>query len=274
MAALPALGPGHGRMIQEVVVLSTSKLVIAADWQPTLRRLGLDRFEALWSLGGTIVKSARSTEVLRATLDGRCVFVKKYRVSGPNQLLSAVTRGALFGRSKVRREYENLQQLRQWGFDAPAPVAWAEQRRAGWLVRSLLLTEAVPDATPLDQYILNQPHRLLIERLAEYLRRLHQHNFVHHDLYWRNILLAGNSLEHFYLLDAHKGGPGDPAQDLATLDAPAPWFFRRTERLRFFLRYRAHDRLSGEDKRLVRRLLRLAAAMRERQLRRVREARR
>ena len=60
----------------------------------------------------------------------------------------------------------------------------------------------------------------------------------------------------------------------ATLDAAAPFFFRHSERLRFFLRYRQHETLTNEDKQLLRRVLTLATPMRERQLRRIREVRR
>jgi tRNA A-37 threonylcarbamoyl transferase component Bud32 len=118
-----------------------------------------------------------------------------------------------------------------------------------------------------------------LEALAGVVRRLHEQGFVHGDLYWRNILLSGGATEHFYLIDAHRGRRWrnerrGRALDLAALDGPAPWFFRRTERLRFFLAYRQRSRLTSQDKALVREALRLAEPLRLRQLRRVREAHR
>jgi tRNA A-37 threonylcarbamoyl transferase component Bud32 len=282
-------------MIQDTRMLSTAKLVIAPDWQPVLHTHKFDRFDALWNLSGEVVKRSNSTEVLRVVLDGHAVFLKKYWVTNLNQFLSGITRGALFGTSKVQCEFENMQRLRAWGLDAPTPVAWGEQRRAGWLVRSVLVSEGIPDPLPLDRYIVcdqtqgasvvpsssYKRHRELIDRLADYVRRLHEHKFEHHDLYWRNIILSGDALTHFYLLDAHKGRIWDQkcerearAHDLATLDAPAPAFFRRTERLRFLLRYLDKRRLDEETKELARLTSVLAEPMRERQLARVREARR
>jgi hypothetical protein len=115
--------------------------------------------------------------------------------------------------------------------------------------------------------------------LADYTRRLHDHRFVHHDYFWRNIILTGDSLEHFHLIDAHKGrrwrlweANRCRAKDLATLDAPAPPFFRRTDRLRFLLAYCGHARLTPADKRLIRWTVRLAEPMRSKQLMRVRTA--
>jgi len=98
---------------------------------------------------------------------------------------------------------------------------------------------------------------------------------VHHDYFWRNILLSGSGLTRFFLIDAHKGRCWFPweevrarARDLAALQAPAPRFFRRTEMMRFFLLYRNHSRLDTRDKELLRLTLRLAGPMREKQLRR------
>jgi tRNA A-37 threonylcarbamoyl transferase component Bud32 len=262
-------------------MLSTSKLVIHPDWRDWLRAQGLATFSALADCAaGTVVKTARSTEVRRLPLAGRTVFIKKYWANNFRQLWSGALRGAFFGKTKARREYDNLLQLRAWGFDAPAPVAYGEERRAGWVVRSCLVSEAIPEALSLDEFFVRCQARrsteepTLLPALADYVRRLHARGFVHHDLYWRNIILSGNSRDHFFLLDAHKGGPGDPAQDLAALDAAAPFFFRRADRLRFFLRYRHHNKLTPDDKSLLRRILALAEPLRERQLQRIRRAHR
>lgn len=250
---------------------ATGKLVITQNWKPLLR----DRqFDELWELPGETIKRAPATEVIRSRLGNHHVYLKKYWANTFRQQWSGALRGSLVGKSKVRREYENLHKLRTWGFDAPAPVAYGEDRRAGWLKRSFLISEAIPGPVPLDAIIKDGSPRELVTHLADYVRRLHEHRFVHHDLYWRNIILTGNSLDHFFLLDAHHGGSGKCADDLAALDAPAPYYFRRTERLRFFLQYRQHERLTAADKRLIRQVLALAAPLRQRQLRRVKEARR
>jgi tRNA A-37 threonylcarbamoyl transferase component Bud32 len=270
-----------------------ARMLIAAGWEPWLREHGLGSLEAVYrcELGG-VIKRSGSVEVRSLQLglspNARIVFIKKYWAGHPSQLWSGMFRGVLLGRSKARREYENLNRLRAWGLDAPAPVAFGEERRAGWLLRSFLISESVSDPQPLDVFIrerlpatvAGQPHALrqeLIEQLAGFTRRLHEHAFVHHDYFWRNILLSGGDLKRFFLIDAHKGRRWFPweerrarAKDLAALDAPAPHFFRRTERLRFFLLYRGRRSLAPEDKALLRLTLRLAAPLRERQLRRVR----
>lgn len=272
------------------------KVVTTPDWDALLNAHNLDTVAGVCALntGPQIIKRGESSEVLRLELHGdmqsHTVIIKKYWITKPSQLWSGFWRGTFLGRSKVRREFENLARLRELGMDAPAPVAYGEERRCRWLMRSFLISECVAEPTPLDLFIRDylpalpveerrRTRRELIDRLADYTRRLHSHSFVHHDYFWRNIILTGKNLAHFFLIDAHKGGPwrswaeqASRAKDLATLDAPAPHFFRRTERLRFFLRYVGQDSLTTEDKKLVRRALRIASPLRERQYRRVERA--
>lgn len=268
-----------------------ARTVITAGWEPLLRAHGLESVEGVYRLdSGRVITRSGSVEVRQVELgrgaEARTVFIKKYWIGKPSQLWSGMFRGTFFGRSKARCEYENLLRLRSWNLDAPQAVAFGEERRAGWLLRSFLISESVPDPQPLHLFIRQhavgtssdqsrRTRRELIERLAACTSRLHAQGFVHHDYFWRNILLSGSSLEHFHLIDAHKGRCWRPwqemsarAQDLAALDAPAPHFFRRSERLRFFLLYRGHSRLDAQDKALLRLVLDKAAPQRERQLRR------
>jgi tRNA A-37 threonylcarbamoyl transferase component Bud32 len=264
---------------------------IAPGWESLLRANDLATLAGVYKLaGGEIVTRTRTTEVRRIELrDGlavRTLFIKQYWANRFGQLWSGALRGTFLGRSKARREFENLARLREWGLDAPAPVAFGEDRRCRWLTRSFLISEGVMEPQPLDVFIRDvlpmlpapeqqRTHRELIERLADYVRRLHARRFVHHDLFWRNIILNGQRLDHFHLIDAHKGGVWPPwaglrprAKDLATLDAAAPAFFRRSERLRFLLRYLGCQ-LNPQGRQLLALSLRLTSPLRERQLRRV-----
>jgi tRNA A-37 threonylcarbamoyl transferase component Bud32 len=272
------------------------KVVIAPEWRALLRASRLDSVEKVYAFsGGTVLKGGGATELRRVELPeagrSRVLFVKKYCYLTSRLRWSGFYRGTFLGISKVRCEFENLARFRQWGLDAPAAVAYGEERRGRWLHRSFLISEGVPESLPLDLFIRDylpslgrdERRRLrieMIERLADYTRRMHEHRFVHHDYFWRNILLSDGSLAHCFLIDSHKGRCWKPwmenrsrAKDLATLDAPAPLFFRRSERLRFFLHYRGGSKLKQADKKLIRLVLRVAEPMRATQLRRVANAR-
>ena len=274
-------------------MLLRAKTVITHGWDTILRTHGLDTVEGVYRIGsGQVVSYSSSTEVRRVDVgsgsDVRTIFIKKYWVTKPSQLWNGMFRGTFFGRSKARREFENLARFRTWGMDAPEPIAYGEERLARWLMRSYLISLGIPQPVPLQVFVgshlaafpakeASESRRELIDHLADYTRRLHEHRFVHHDYYWRNILLSGHDLRRFFLIDAHKGRlwrPGENqrarARDLAALDAPASYYFRRSERLRFFLRYLGQPKLRPRDKRLLQLTLKLATPLREKQLRRTR----
>lgn len=261
------------------------RVVIAPAWQERLQLQQLDTVAAVYdSNRGEAILQSSSSQVRHFRLDDTDLYLKKYWIQKPSQLWSMLFRGALFGTSKARREFNNLQRFRDWDLAAPEAVAYGEERRAGWLIRSYLITVGVAQPHGLDAYIRDQlprqpaRRRELIDRLADATRHLHRHRFCHGDYFWRNIILSGDDLTRFFLIDAHRGkfwrgasGERYRAHDLACLDAPAAAYFRRSERLRFFLQYRNHRRLDAADKRLLRQVLCRAEPMRPRQLRRVRE---
>jgi tRNA A-37 threonylcarbamoyl transferase component Bud32 len=272
-------------------------VMIAPEWQERLRQRGLLTVDAVYRFHeGTILKGGpqSATELRRVEFrdaaQNHVLYIKKHWYRSARLRWSGFYRGTFFGTAKVRREYENLARLREWGLDAPSPVAYGEERHGGWLHRSFLISEGVPAPLSLDLFIRDvlptlspserrRQQEELALALADYTRRMHEHRFVHHDYYWRNILLNGKSLAHFFLIDSHKGRcwhwgeSAGRAKDLATLDSPAPWYFRRSERLRFFLAYRGHTRLTPADKVLLRLVLKLAEPMRPGQLNRVHRAR-
>ena len=274
-------------------MLRPDQLMARPELIPGLHKAGLGTVAATYAReDGTVITRSKSTEVRRLVLpDGAVVFLKKYWMGNWKRVWNGLFRGAVFGRSKVRREYENLVRLRAVGVNAPEPLAYGEERRGPCLWRSFLLTAAVPEARPITWFIREHLPRLeaeerrlarreLITRLAQWTRHLHDQGFVHHDLFWRNLLLEGASLQRIWVIDAPQGrssrGAADwsgRVQDLSALDSAAPSFFRASERLRFYLIYAGQSRLSPEDKSRVRQVLRAAAPQRELQQRRVLGAR-
>ena len=94
-------------------------------------------------------------------------------------------------------------------------------------------------------------------QLARATRILHDRHFTHNDLKWRNLLV--NDQAELFFIDCPTGafwwGPllsYRKIKDLACLDKVAKYHLSRTQRLRFYLQYRGHERLSAADKRKVR----------------------
>lgn len=273
------------------MILNGDELVVRNGWETLLRQHGLSSMRAVFACAdGVVVRSGTGSEVRRIEwqVDGHSAvfFLKKNWLAIPAHYRSRLLRGTLFGKTRVRREYENLLRLKEWGLTVPAPVAFGEERQRRWLVRSFLLTEGLTESVGLDVFIRDvlptleardrrEQRRRLLLSLAAVTQQMHAHQFTHRDFHWRNIMLARGSVDDICLLDTPRGrrwlrAAKGRALDLAALDAPAPAYFRRTERLRFFLTYLGHARLTPADKRLLRLVLKLAAPQRQRQLRHVR----
>jgi hypothetical protein len=118
-----------------------AKTVITPEWKDILHTQGLDTVEGVYRLdSGQVITRSSSSEVrcvrVLAGAELRTIFIKKYWARKPSQLWNGMFRGAFFRDSKVRREYDNLSRLRAWNLGAPEPLAFGEERYAGWLVRS------------------------------------------------------------------------------------------------------------------------------------------
>ncbi|WP_300320924.1 lipopolysaccharide kinase InaA family protein [Accumulibacter sp.] len=272
-----------------MTVLRLERVRFAPGWEARLQAVGLNSFEAVFRCQqGSVVRLSGSSAVRCFELEvesGRQVlFLKKSWLERWAQLRSRVFRGMLFGASKVRREFASLALLNEWQLSEAAPVAFGEERRAGWLWRSFLITTGITGPLPVDAFIRDvlpslagaerrSSRRELLQQMARLTRAMHARQFTHGDLFWRNVVIAENDLARLSLIDMPRGrrharplGLAARAGDLAALDAPAPWFFRRSERLRFLLDYLQIRRLDAGGKELIRQLLRVAAPMRRKQL--------
>lgn len=98
-----------------------------------------------------------------------------------------------YGRSYY--ECRNLLFFRALGISAARVLAWGKYRNViGRVTEEFIVTEALEGAIPLDQYVReNRPGALetakIAKRLGQWLRVLHENDFFHKDLHWRNVLI-------------------------------------------------------------------------------------
>jgi hypothetical protein len=196
------------------------------------------------------------------------VFYKQYEYKSPNW--------RFIGRaSKARCEFRNYGAFRQLGIASPDRVACGEQRDAvGRLRRAFVITTAIPHAWPLPQFVEEfcpkrataEARRLrtsLFAELAAMTRQIHDANFFHHDLVWRNVLVTRDAPAppKLWWIDCPRGGFGRLGtrhrriKDLASLDKVAAQLATRHERLAFVKQYLDKPRLDAEAKQLVRETL-------------------
>ena len=203
-------------------------------------------------LDGIVVSDYGLNELRKVEIRGQNYFIKKYHRRG---------RGLrrYLGRSRARAEWENILLFQSLGIPTPRLVAYGEYGQSG-----VIVTAALPDVCDLQTY---SQHELsssfvesVIDRLSRYVRTLHHNGFVHNDLKWRNILAKPDG-EQVYIIDSPLGRHVPRVlmarrivKDLACLDKVAKYSLTRTQRLRFYLRYKDRDRLRSEDKQEIMRI--------------------
>jgi|GEM_PF-2088826 len=101
----------------------------------------------------------------------------------------------------ARREFQTLLAISKRGVPTLRPIGWAKPVGLAGLWHSLLLTEAIPKALSLDEYLRTQWPKLprtqqpkiiryLLRQLAGFLARCHQAGILHEDLHPGNILVV------------------------------------------------------------------------------------
>jgi tRNA A-37 threonylcarbamoyl transferase component Bud32 len=175
------------------------------------------------------VKQGAGRIVYRVDLPHRSFFLKHLRGGGIVQALKQ-----LFRPGACRREYERARELARRGVPAVAPVALGERRRGSLLVDSFLITEAVPQACSLDEFLTQHWPRVpfatrfalrrrLIEAAARLCATAHAAGVFHDDLHGGNILVR---------LDTCRCDSTEPPQlyfvDLPGVELSRPLDARRT----------------------------------------------
>ncbi|MDX2036506.1 MAG: lipopolysaccharide kinase InaA family protein [Isosphaeraceae bacterium] len=179
--------------------------------------LRLDRWRAEGRL--TTVKTGPHRVVYRADLPEGSIYVKHFLVPD----IRAKVR-QWFRRGKGRNEGRRALELAAIGVHTINPIALGEQRKRFFLLENYLITPAIPDTVPLDEFVERRIDRMdpdtatrlrqeVAVGLAELTAHLHDAGFIHQDFHPGNVLVR---------LDEH----GKPQLSLIDLDA-----LRRTHRL-------------------------------------------
>lgn len=150
----------------------------ADDWQVP----GGDLLDWLASPEATDFKVERDTLILAVPIPDGAAFAKLYRVPPHLRWRTLLTR------SRARREWRSLRALEAAGIPCTPALAFAEDRSAGLLRSSLLVTRAVESAADLRQRAVQSGAEAWMEAAGAALGLLHNRGFVHFRALPRNLL--------------------------------------------------------------------------------------
>ncbi len=202
--------------------------------------------DSCFEAAGERITTSTISEVQRLQLDGKNYYLKLYFEAGERV-------SKYLGKSKARREWENLSAFKSWGLSAAKIVARGEQSIGIARRRGALITEGVEDSIDLAELakqsspLFREPEWVssVIDQVAEATRVMHSHQFAHNDLKWRNILVStreGSPL--VTLIDCPAGRYWHwpffeyrRIKDLACLDKVAKYTLTESQRMSFIRRY-------------------------------------
>ena len=227
--------------------------------------------ERVFALDGELITNDSLSRVLRVSAGGKRYYVKRYTGTGKNLQRRWFGLRRWLGPPRVRAEWRNLQAFRDWGIPTATLVAYGLERRFGGFIRGAVVTDEIPATCDLAQLARANDSRLgdrrwvahVARQIAGIARTLHGHGFAHNDLKWRNLLVDGGPSPRVYLIDCPSGTFYRGAvlqyrivKDLAWLDKPARRLLSRTQRLRFYLDYAGHERVTDDDRKRISKIVR------------------
>lgn len=219
--------------------------------------------DSVFALEGEVITQSRLCTVSRVKLDGHTYYIKKYHKSAEGLSLLAPL-------SKGRREWRNLLAFKQWGLPAAELAAYGEQSRWQFPRKAIVITRGIEQAPDLAHLYNTAAAELRDDRwvravsgqVAHATRVMHQHKFAHNDWKWRNILARNTEAgPEIFMIDCPAGQHWTwpffeyrRIKDLACLDKVANKVLSRTQRLRFYLDYCERNRLTADDKTVIRKI--------------------
>lgn len=277
-------GTNHNRRTifgQRFVEISKS-LFVDADFQQLFTALGLTSIDAVFSfnaakdLGKKNLAPFRSRQQFEIGSPSTTLFLKRY--DSPPILVQFGNWLSQHARlSCSAAEFYSAKQIAAAGINVPKIVSYGAQWSVLLEKRSFIITQKIPDAESLERKLPDcfarsaavenlRLRRDFIARFAAFVRRFHQTNYRHRDLYFSHVFCSQSG--QFYLIDLARAfkpivwRERFRVKDIAQLYYSAPGrYFSRTDRLRFYLEYADRARLTAKDKSFIRKVLTKATRM-------------
>ena len=267
---------------QKFIEISKSSF-IDPDYKAAFSELGLTSIDAVFSFnaGRNLTKNnlARYRTRLQFEINSPAVTVFLKRYDRPPVL--AQLGNWLAARSRISCGvfgFKSASELAAGGINTPKTLFYGGQWGAFFEKRSFIITEKIPNAESLERKLpdcFNGPatveklrvRRIFITQLAAFIRKFHETNYRHRDLYLSHIFYSDSG--DFYLIDLARAFKPIVwrrrfrIKDIAQVYYSArSQYFSRTDRLRFYVSYTGQEgKLTRKDKAFIHRVMNKARRM-------------
>jgi hypothetical protein len=274
------------RKVRQEFIETSKSFFIDSNYQTALSKSGLTSFNAVFSFDAAQELTKNNIGRFRTRLKfeinstkpslSTTVFMKRY--DGPPVLFQLRNWLSQHNRKSCALcEFEASNKLTAAGINTPKVISYGEQWNTLLEKRSFIITEKIPDAESLERKLpdcFNVPattenlklRRKFIIQLAVFIKKFHETNYRHRDLYLSHIFYSDNGK--FYLIDlARVFGPivmrrRFQIKDVAQVHYSAPGkHFSKTDRLRFYMAYAGQSKLTKKDKVFIRKVINKAGRM-------------
>ncbi len=262
--------PKKAKILAHREIIETSKsFFIDVDYEAAFSKLGLTSVDAVFSFSEGEDLSKRNLAPYRSRLrfeinnPSTTLFLKRYE----RPPILTQLQNWLWAQRRVSCglfDLEPANQLSAAQIKTPKIICYGEQRGSIFEKRSFIITQRIANAESLERKlpdcfsgpatVRNLKLRMdFIAQLAAFIKKFHQSSYCHRDLYLSHIFYSDNG--EFYLIDLARVfrpivfGRRFRIKDIAQIHYSAPArHFSNTDRLRFYLNYTGHKKLTSKDK--------------------------
>ncbi len=263
------------RVPQKFKEISKS-VFIDADYERQFSRLGLTSIDAVFDFntGTNLTKDnlSKHRSRLQFQVDSpqTTLFLKRY----DRPPVSVQFRNWLSAHRRIScglLDFEPADKLTAMGINTPMTIAYGFQWGRLFEKRSFCITEKIPNAESLERKLpdyFNAPptaenlrmRRDFIRRLAAFIKKFHETNYRHRDLYLSHIFYSDDG--RFHLIDLARAfkpfllAERFRVKDIAQVYYSAPGnSFSGTDRLRFYFALAGRSKLTVKDKAFIRKVI-------------------
>jgi len=236
---------------------------IQPNYQNTPIAQQFSNIEKSWKTQGQRITESPLSDLIKTEINNTTYYIKRYWSAGKNLR-------KFIGTPRVQGEWQNLKFFQSLEIPIPNIIAYGQEKKWGLFQQGILITEHIPNTIDLNTLAQTNPNQLkqttwlkkIITQLADYTNRIHNKQFIHNDLKWRNILVTLDNNPQIYFIDCPIGqkryGPllkRGKIKDLACLDKMAKKCLSKTQRMQFYKKYKQINHLSTTDKKTIRKIL-------------------